>query len=154
MTEARVETPVHADIAGRLTADRHELVQRVYFEDTDFSGVVYYARYLHFLERGRSDYLRLLGIHHLELAAAGLAFAVRRLSIDFLKPARIDDLMLVRSELEEMGGARLLLSQSIWRGADRLVSAKVTIALLDARGRPQRIPAAIRQAFASKTGVN
>jgi len=78
-------------ISGRLTDGGHELQQRVYFEDTDFSGRVYHARYLHFMERGRSDYLRLLGIHHRALAADGLAFAVRHLEIDFLEPAGIDD---------------------------------------------------------------
>lgn len=131
-------------IAGRIAAGGHELVQRVYFEDTDFSGLVYHARYLHFLERGRSDYLRLLGVHHRDLAADGLAFAVRRMTIDFLRPARIDDLLSVRTRPAEIGGARLSLDQAIFRDEVRLVAARVTIALLTSAGRPQRLPAALR----------
>ena len=85
-------------IAGRLTDGGHELRQRVYFEDTDFSGRVYHARYLQFLERGRSDYLRLLGIHHRELAEDGLSFAVSRMEIDFRRPATIDDLLTIGTD--------------------------------------------------------
>ncbi|HSG94677.1 MAG TPA: thioesterase family protein, partial [Afifellaceae bacterium] len=75
------------ELAGQLTESGHELRQRVYFEDTDFSGLVYHARYLHFFERGRSDYLRLLGVHHNELAAVGLVFAVKTMTLDFKRPA-------------------------------------------------------------------
>ncbi len=71
------------DLPGQLTATGHELRQRVYFEDTDFSGLVYHARYLHFFERGRSDYMRLLGVYHNELAADGLVFAVKSMKLDF-----------------------------------------------------------------------
>ena len=97
---------------ARRPPDRggHELLQRVYFEDTDFSGRVYHARYLHFMERGRSDYLRLLGIHHRELAAEGLAFAVRRMEIDFLRPAAIDDVLTIRTAALGVGGARIVLA--------------------------------------------
>jgi acyl-CoA thioester hydrolase len=140
--------PPHPDaLSGRLTATGHELIQRVYFEDTDFSGRVYHARYLHFMERGRSDYLRLLGIHHRELAAKGLAFAVSRIEVDFLKPASIDDVVRVRTSPESVGGARILLKQEIFRGDERLVSACVTVALTGPAGRAMRLPVSIRNAF-------
>lgn len=137
-------------LAGRLTEGGHELVQRVYFEDTDFSGRVYHARYLHFMERGRSDYLRLLGISHRELALEGLGFVVRHMAIDFLRPASIDDVLLIRSvprSLPRPGGARLLLGQTVQRGAEVLVAAKVTVALVGPGGRPLRLPPAIRAAL-------
>jgi acyl-CoA thioester hydrolase len=134
-------------LAGRIAADGHELVQRVYFEDTDFSGRVYHARYLHFLERGRSDYLRLLGVHHQELAASGLAFAVHHMEIDFLRPAAIDDLLTIRSRITTLGGARVELRQEIQRGSEVLATAAVTVALVGASGRPARLPAGIRGAL-------
>lgn len=135
-------------LAGELTPDGHRLFQRVYFEDTDFSGLVYHARYLHFLERGRSDYLRLLGVHHAELSRRGLFFAVRRMALDWLAPARIDDVLEVRTSLTELGGARVVLDQSVSRESERLVSARVTVALLGASGRPVRLPDEIGRAFA------
>jgi acyl-CoA thioester hydrolase len=134
-------------LAGRLTEAGHELTQRVYFEDTDFSGRVYHARYLHFMERGRSDYLRLLGIHHRALAADGLAFAVRHLEIDFLEPAGIDDVLTIRTRRDAVSGARIVLQQTIRRGETCLVAARVTVALVGPGGRPLRLPPAIRAAF-------
>jgi acyl-CoA thioester hydrolase len=134
-------------LSGRLTDAGHELIQRVYFEDTDFSGRVYHARYLHFMERGRSDFLRLLGIHHRELAKQGLAFAVRRMEIDFLKAASIDDVLTVRTALLSLGGARIVLSQEVGRGEELLVSAKVTVALAGSRGQAKRLPTSILEAF-------
>jgi acyl-CoA thioester hydrolase len=136
-------------LAGRLTADGHELLQRVYFEDTDFSGRVYHARYLHFMERGRSDYLRLLGIHHTVLAAEGLGFAVRHMAIDFLGPAVIDDVLKIRTRCVSVGGARLVLDQAVLRGETVLAKASVTVALLGANGRAERLPADLRAAFAA-----
>jgi acyl-CoA thioester hydrolase len=136
-----------SDLAGRLMDNGHELVQRVYFEDTDFSGRVYHARYLHFLERGRSDYLRLLGIHHRELAEDGLAFVVRRMDIEFLAPAAIDDELTIVSRPERIGNASIVLSQSIRCGGRRLVSAEVKVALVDGAGKPARMPAPVRNAF-------
>jgi acyl-CoA thioester hydrolase len=134
-------------LAGRLTEDGHELLQRVYFEDTDFSGFVYHARYLHFLERGRSDYLRLLGIHHAELAAQGLSFAVRRMAIEFVRPARIDDVLAIETRPGEIAGARLALRQTIRRGGAALAEAEVLVALVGRDGRPRRLPQALRQAL-------
>jgi acyl-CoA thioester hydrolase len=141
--------PEQHGLSGRLTPSGHELRQRIYFEDTDFSGRVYHARYLHFLERGRSDFLRLLGIGHAELAGSGFAFAVRRLAIDFLKPAAIDDLVVVHTRKAGIGGARINLGQSVWKDDVPLVSAEVTIALLGPGGRVARLPDAIRRALAS-----
>ena len=134
-------------IAGRLIEGGHELRQRVYFEDTDFSGRVYHARYLHFMERGRSDVLRLRGVHHRELAAGGLGFAVSRMEIDFLAPATIDDVLTVRTSPDEVAGARIVLRQTVLNGDVVLVAARVTVALIGARGRAMRLPAAIRAAL-------
>jgi len=136
-----------ADLAGRLEDGGHVLFQRVYFEDTDFSGLVYHARYLHFLERGRSDYLRLLGVHHRELAKDGLAFAVRRMSIEFERPARIDDVVMVRTWPQNIGGARIALAQELSCEGERLVEATVEAALVGPGGRAMRLPDAVRRAF-------
>jgi acyl-CoA thioester hydrolase len=100
------------------------------------------------MERGRSDYLRLLGIHHRELAAEGLSFAVRRMEIDFLKAAGIDDVVTVRTSARETTGARIVLAQEILRGEERLIAAIVTVALLEARGRAVRLPETVRATFA------
>ena len=135
-------------LAGQLTETGHELRQRVYFEDTDFSGLVYHARYLHFFERGRSDYLRLLGVHHNELAAQGLVFAVKTMTLDFKRPARIDDILTIATEPGPTGGARIRLQQTISRDETVLVNASVEVALIDAAGKPQRIPLAVRAALA------
>jgi acyl-CoA thioester hydrolase len=137
-------------ISGRLSPDGHELQQRVYFEDTDFSGRVYHARYLRFMERGRSDFLRLLGIHHRELAAEGLSFAVSHIEIDFLRAAGIDDVLTVRTAVKEAMGACVVLSQEIHREDERLVEALVTVALLGVNGRVVRLPATMRAAFAAR----
>jgi acyl-CoA thioester hydrolase len=135
------------DLAGRLIAGGHLLPVRVYFEDTDFSGVVYHGSYIRFLERGRTDFLRLLGIGHdaLDRGDHGrpLAFAVRRMTIDFHKPARIDDLLEVETLVGSLAGARIHLSQSVRRAGDLLVAADVTVALIDAAGKPRRFPAAV-----------
>jgi acyl-CoA thioester hydrolase len=135
-------------LAGRLTASGHELLQRVYFEDTDFSGRVYHARYLQFMERGRSDYLRLVGIHHRALAIEGRAFAVRHMAIDFLKPASIDDVLTVRTATVETTGARIVLRQEILSDDQILVAAVVTVALVGPGGRPLKLPTAVRAALA------
>ena len=140
-------------LAGRLIEGGHELLQRVYFEDTDFSARVYHARYLHFMERGRSDYLRLLGIHHRELAAEGMAFVVRHMEIVFHKPASIDDIVSVRTTPRHIGGARIALAQELWRADDRLVGATVTVVLVGPGGRVMRLPRAIREAFEMREGA-
>lgn len=132
------------DAAGRLESGGHVLGVRVYYEDTDFSGVVYHANYLKFMERARTDYLRLSGIHHNELADGSqgdaLFFAVRHMELDFLGSAVIDDLLEVRTWTQEIRGARLVLDQRIFLGDTTLVTAIVTIAVLDGDRRPKRVP--------------
>lgn len=133
-------------IAGELTSDGHLLAQRVYYEDTDFSGLVYHARYLHFLERGRTDYLRCLGVEQRELLSAdeeGLVFVVHRMEIDFKGPARMDDVLTIRTLTEKAGGAKMVLAQEIRRGDLLLIAAKVIIAVINAKGRPRRLPEAL-----------
>ena len=140
-----------ANLAGRLEPGLHVLPVRVYYEDTDFSGAVYHANYLKFCERGRSDCLRLLGIHHHEMhwheTEGRMGFVVRRMVCDFLKPARIDDLLQVETRFREMGGARMELEQKVLRQGELLFSADVTVALVDASGRPKRFPKAMAEAL-------
>jgi acyl-CoA thioester hydrolase len=137
------------DLAGRLTEDGHVLPVRVYFEDTDFSGVVYHASYLRFLERGRSDFLRLAGIGHgaLDDGGAGepLAFAVRHMELDFLKPARIDDVLEISTRMADISGARIVLDQAATLNGATLVEAKVTVALVNRAGRARRLPGDMRR---------
>lgn len=135
------------DLAGCLIEGGHELRQRVYFEDTDFSGLVYHARYLHFMERGRSDFLRLLGVSHRDLEADGLFFAVHRIDIEYCSPARIDDIVTVRTVSDFVGGARIKLAQTVLRGADILTKANVSVVLLNQEAKPARIPASLRARF-------
>jgi acyl-CoA thioester hydrolase len=132
-------------LSGRLEGGTHVLPVRVYYEDTDFSGVVYHASYLRFLERGRTDFLRLAGVDQSTLHAggAGLIFAVRRMIIDFLKPARMDDVLLVETSTLEVRGASLVIAQAIRRDGDAILTADVRVAAL-AGGRPARIPDALR----------
>jgi acyl-CoA thioester hydrolase len=132
-------------LAGRLEEGRHVLPVRVYYEDTDFSGLVYHASYLRFMERGRSDMIRLLGVHHSALAdqATRVVFVVRRMEIDFLRPARIDDVLEVATEPAEQTAAAFTLAQTVMRGDERLVRARVQIVLVDETGRPQRLATAL-----------
>ena len=132
------------ELAGRLTGGGHELQARVYYADTDFSGAVYHARYLEFLERGRSDFLRLLGVHHTELeqgqTGETVYWVVRHMEIGFHKAARIDDVLTVQTRVAETGGARIRMAQEIMRGGERLVDARIEAALINAAGRPRRFP--------------
>lgn len=121
----------------------HRLSVRVYYEDTDFSGVVYHASYLRFLERGRTEFLRALGIEHraiFESGGAGYYFAVRAMTIDFRKPALMDDALLVETRVKAIGGASIEMAQAIIRGGEVLVTAKVKIAVV-AGGKATRVPA-------------
>jgi acyl-CoA thioester hydrolase len=137
-------------LAGRLEHGTHVLPVRVYYEDTDFSGVVYHASYLRFLERGRTDFLRLAGVDQSTLHAEGegLIFAVRRLAIDFLKPARMDEVLVIETRTEEVRGASLVIAQKIVRDGEVIVSADVRVAAI-AGGRPARIPDGLRRLFGS-----
>lgn len=137
-------------IAGELAAGGHRLLQRVYYEDTDFSGLVYHARYLHFLERGRTDYLRCLGVEQSALLSAdeeGLVFVVHRMEIDFRSPARMDDVLTIQTVTEKAGGAKMVLTQEIRRDGTLLISAKVIIAVINAKGRPRRLPESLAEQF-------
>ena len=139
------------DLAGQIEGETHVLPIRIYFEDTDFAGVVYHANFLKFCERGRTDFIRLLGIHHQELAApdAGdpLVFVVRRIEIDYLKPGRLDDVLEVVTRCAEIGGASLTLDQEVRRGDTVLARAKVIVVLVSSAGKPQRIGTLIRSAL-------
>ena len=136
------------DLAGRLIPGGHILPVRVYFEDTDFSGVVYHGAYIRFMERGRSDFLRQLGVGHAALDRGEhgepLAFAVRRIAAEFLKPARIDDVLEVETRPADLGGARIVLSQTVRRGDTVLVTAEVTVVMINAAGQARRLPEAVR----------
>ncbi len=130
---------------GTLHANSHTLIERVYFEHTDFSGVVYHGRYLDFFEHGRSDYVRLLGVHHHELSKGhygeSLAFAVHRMEIDYKGAARIDDVLRVETDRGILKGLRLTFNQRIFRDEELLVAALVTVVLINPEGRPRRFPA-------------
>ena len=137
---------------GEIRDGRHMLTVRVYYEDTDFTGIVYHASYLRFLERGRTNYLRLLGADHralfeaTEQEAPGFAFVVRSMTIEFLKPARMDDVLEIWTEPAEVKGASLMLRQRAIRGDDVLIDAQVRVAFVSA-GRARPIPKPLRVAM-------
>ncbi|WP_127753956.1 tol-pal system-associated acyl-CoA thioesterase [Devosia sp. 1566] len=125
-------------------AEPHVFAVRVYYEDTDFSGNVYHAAYLKFMERARTELLRAQGIHHAELGREGLAFAVRSMQLDFRAAAHIDDVLRVETLVAGASGARLQLSQGVWRDAELLVDAQVVVVAINMGGKPTRLPAALR----------
>lgn len=137
---------------GEIRDGRHHMRVRVYFEDTDSGQIVYHANFLRFMERGRTNYLRLLGTNQQELLkearkdAPGFTFVVRSMKIDFLKPAILDDLLEVVTIPEEVRGASISLLQECRRGDDLLVTASVRVALISG-GKAQRIPKSLRLAM-------
>jgi len=144
------------DLAGRIIQEaggrRHVLPVRVYFEDTDFSGLVYHATYLRWCERGRSDFLRLMGNDHQALSAGSggrepAAFVVRRMHIEYLKPARIDEVLEITTRAKETTAATLTLDQRISRNGVDLFTAEVMVVLISASGKPQRLATALREAL-------
>ncbi len=145
------------DLAGRLITDnegrqRHQLAVRVYFEDTDFSGLVYHGSYVRWCERGRSDFLRLLGSDHRRLIDGSggtepAAFVVRRMTFDYYRPARIDEMLVVETSVKEVGGSSITLNQVVKRDDQRIVEADVTVVLISVSGKPLRIAEEIRKAF-------
>ncbi|RCS23710.1 tol-pal system-associated acyl-CoA thioesterase [Phyllobacterium salinisoli] len=141
-------------LAGALVNGGHQLLARVYYADTDFSGVVYHGRYLEFLERGRTDFLRLTGIHHSELAngvhGEQLVWVVRRMEIDFRAPARIDDILAIETRVEDVSGARIYMRQTISREGVLLIEAGVEAALINSQGRPRRFPKEWKELFQLK----
>lgn len=133
----------------------HSLLIRVYYEDTDATGLVYHARYLHFLERARTEMLRRIGgTHSRLLSEEGLAFAVRRLAIDFVRSARLDDLLAVETAVTSSTGAQIGLNQRVLRGEDLIAECALTLVCLDPGGRARRIPAMLRAALAGVPGPN
>jgi acyl-CoA thioester hydrolase len=156
-------TPVQAwpDLAGRLIGElgkrHHVLPVRVYFEDTDFSGIVYHATYLRWCERGRSDFLRLMGVRHEDLIAGksiagqvareAAAFVVRRMGLEYLSPARIDDVLEVTTRVKELGAATLELDQTVSKDGKPLFKATVLVVLVSQSGKVMRLGPLLRQAF-------
>ena len=142
---------------GELRAGRHVMSVRVHYEDTDFSGIVYHANYLRFMERGRSNHLRLLATDQRDLfeqaegEAPGFAFVVRSMQIEFFKPARIDDVLDVVTEYQEIKGASITLRQQVRRGEELLVEALVRVAFV-CGGRAQPIPKPLRLAMQEHLG--
>ena len=145
-------TTPHLD--GEIRNGTHEQLVRVYYEDTDFSGIVYHANYLRFMERGRTNYLRLLGAGHRDLfeetekEAPGFHFVVRHMDIDFLKPARMDDVLEIVTAAEEVRGASITMHQKVMRGDELLIEARVQVAFVS-QNRAQRIPKPLREAMSA-----
>jgi acyl-CoA thioester hydrolase len=123
----------------------HRWEVRVYYEDTDLAGIVYYANYFKYIERARTEWVRSLGIDQGRLKAEeGIVFAVRRVEAEYLAPARFDDVLVVETRLRERTGARIVLEQDVRRGDARLFAGVVVLVALGAEGRPARIPAELR----------
>lgn len=150
------------DVAGRIIRDaegqRHVLPVRVYFEDTDAGGVVYHASFVRYAERGRTDFLRLLGTDARRLIDGSesrepAAFVVRRMTFDFARPGRMDDLLEVVTRVKELGGASVTLEQTIMRDGVRLVTADVVVVLISISGKPLRLSEAVRGAFQAHLGA-
>jgi acyl-CoA thioester hydrolase len=137
-------------MGGHLADGVHVLPLRVYYEDTDAAGIVYYANWLRFLERGRTELLRLLGQQHSALRAArGINWVVRRCTIDYLKPARLDDVIEVLTSCGELRGASLDMIQQARRNGETLVRAELLVACMGPDGRPARLPTEVRHALAT-----
>lgn len=124
----------------------HRFPLRVYYEDTDLAGIVYYANYLKFIERGRSEWVRDLGVDQATMKNNdGVVFAVRRVEADYHSPAHYDDELVVTTDVDTITGARMILRQTVQRGDDVLFSALVTIVAINNAGAPVRLPAAFRR---------
>ena len=147
-----VESSAMTSLDGKIEGGRHLMQVRVYYEDTDFSGIVYHASYLRFMERGRTNYLRLLGADHRALfeqasaEAPGFHFVVRHMDLDFIRPAQMDDILVIETKPSEVRGASITLHQKVMRGEELLVEAKVQVAFVS-QGRAQRIPKPLREAM-------
>jgi len=139
--------PTGEPSGGWFEGKTHVFPVRVYYEDTDFSGVVYHANYLKFMERGRSEFLRLAGAGHQGMltAAEPLVWAVRRMTIDFVRPARMEEALTVRTGVLELAGARLRLAQAVLRGTTPLVKAEVEVCIITIGGKPRRVPDSTRK---------
>ncbi len=134
--------------SGHMEGTRHVLPIRVYYEDTDAAGIVYYANYLKFAERGRTEFLRQAGIDQSRLReTAGIFFAVRRAEIDYLRPARLDDVLRVETQLTQMTAVKIDATQSIRRGEEELARVQMRVVCLKLDGRPGRMPKDIAARF-------
>ena len=122
----------------------HTFPIRVYYEDTDIGGIVYYANYLKFIERARSDWVREMGIDQNMMRDEGVVFAVRRAECDYLMAAKFDERLEVRTTVQSVSGARLVMDQQVYRDKDLIFAATVTIVCINAAGQPARLPANIR----------
>lgn len=137
-----------APTTGRIEGGRHILPLRIYYEDTDAQGIVYYANWLRFLERGRTELLRMIGLEHSVLRAeSGINWVVRRCTIDYLKPARLDETIDIVTACGEMRGASLDMIQEARRGEEVLVRAELLVACMGESGRPARLPLQARNAL-------
>jgi acyl-CoA thioester hydrolase len=143
------QSPVKTALAsGAIIDGAHVFPCRVYYEDTDAAGIVYYANYLHFAERGRTEMLRLMGVDHPAfMGETATHFAVRACTVDYLSPARLDDALEVHTRAIKIGGASLRLAQTIRRDDTDLVAMTVRLACIRPDGRPGRLPAGLRAAF-------
>ena len=127
----------------------HAFPIRVYYEDTDLAGIVYYANYLKFIERGRSEWVRAMGVDQVAMKRElGLVFAVRRVEADYLRPAKFDDELIVTTDLVAETGARIVMEQAVMRGAEKLFAATVTLVCLTETGAAARLPAEVRRKLA------
>ena len=156
MSADQLPSDAWPDVAGRLERDGrgrfHRLPVRVYFEDTDAGGIVYHASYVRFCERGRTDLLRLIGVEARELITGEAsnepaAFVVRRMTLDFLRPARMDDLLMVETRVKELGGASVSLIQEVLKDGRKVFEAEVLVVLVSISGKPLRLSDTIRSAF-------
>jgi acyl-CoA thioester hydrolase len=135
---------------GRIVDGTHRYPLRVFYEDTDAAGVVYYANYLKFAERARSEMLRLIGVEHQALRDGdGVLFMVRRAAADYIAPARLGDELVVETRITEAGGARLELEQHVTRAGETLVRLSILVACVDRNGRAVRLPSGVRAALDS-----
>lgn len=132
---------------GRFEGKFHILPVRVYYEDTDVSGLVYHANYLRFMERGRSEFLRLAGIHHMVMMSGEepVAWTIRRVEIEYMRPARLDDGLEIHTRYRTLAGARITGEQWIKKAGVDLVTAKIEAALITMTGKPRRIPEDVRE---------
>ena len=147
LTHAHDAATPDVAFSGWFEGRVHVLPVRIYYEDTDTSGIVYHANYLRYCERGRSDFLRMAGVRHLVMleGETKLVWTLRRIALEYLRPARVDDLLMVRTRYTEMAGARLVGEQEIYKGAELLCTARIEAAVITLDGRPRRIPADIRE---------
>jgi acyl-CoA thioester hydrolase len=148
MVEPLGDSTAHADVVS-LPGATHRYQLRVFYEDTDAAGIVYYANYLKFIERARTEMMREAGISHTQLMAQqGIAFIVRRCVADFRAPARLDDLLEVRTRIVSLGGASIEAEQVVWHGQDSLVRVEIKLGCIDDSGRPVRLPEDVNAALA------